>query len=143
LKKLLIHILLLALAAGCLGDVDLAPAPPTLFPVESPTRKARQTLEGTKPAGTAVLNHGETIVQHDEGETWSYTLDLTPGDNQIDLTSQKGNGKESKESTQALIVFEPDFSPRLTKLPPPPTRPASRSGGPSRPRPLWSSTGPR
>lgn len=124
-------ILILALAAGCLGDVDLAPAPPTLFPVESPTRKARQTLEGTKPAGTAVLNHGEVIVEHDEGETWSYTLDLQSGENQIDLTSQKGNGKESKEHVQATIVFEPDFpaQPTLDEVATPTNQTGQQIGG--------------
>ena len=124
-------LLLLALAAGCLGDVDLAPAPPTLFPVESPTRKARQTLEGTKPAGTAVLNHGEIIVEHGEAETWSYTLDLQPGENQIDLASQKGNGKESQEHVQATIVFEPDFpaQPTLDEIATPTNQTSQQIGG--------------
>jgi hypothetical protein len=124
-------LLIVGFASGCIGDVDLAPQPPTLFPVESPTRKARQTLEGTKPAGTGVLNHGQVIVSHDEGEAWSYTLDLQPGENQVDLTSQKENGKESTEHTQALIVFEPDFpaQPSLDQVVSPTNQAGQQIGG--------------
>jgi hypothetical protein len=45
----------------------------------------------------------------DELETWSYELSLEPGENQVDLTSRKENGKESQDHTRATIVFEPDF----------------------------------
>jgi hypothetical protein len=95
--------------AGCLGDVDVPPSAPTLVPVESPTRRVRQTIEGTKQANTSVLNHGEVIVPLDELETWSYEITLEPGENLLDLTCRKESGKESKEHTQATIVFEPDF----------------------------------
>ncbi len=99
----------LLFTGGCLGDVDVPPPAPTLFPFESPTRRVRQTIEGSKPAGTAVLDHGEIIVPLDDLETWVYVLTLEPGENHLDLTSRKGSGKESVEHTLATIVFEPDF----------------------------------
>ena len=59
--KKLVAVLPLFLVA-CIGDVELAPPAPTLYPVESPTSIPRQEIGGTKQAGTAVLNHGELIA---------------------------------------------------------------------------------
>jgi len=106
--------MLLAGASACLGDVEVPPDPPTLFPLQSPTRSAMQRVEGTKPKGTAVLNFGEQIVAHDDQESWSFPLDLVPGQNRLDLTSQLESGLESRDRTLGLIVFEPNFPAQPT-----------------------------
>ncbi|MFH1809285.1 MAG: Ig-like domain-containing protein [Pseudomonadota bacterium] len=109
--------LVLGLGSACLGDVEVPPDPPGLFPVESPTRRARQRVEGTKPAGTAVLNHGEVLVAHDAQEGWSAEVALQPGDNALDLTSQRKSGLASVEHTPGLIFYEPNFPAAPTLQP--------------------------
>ena len=105
----LVTALLVIGTGGCLGDVEVPPDPPSLFPVQSPTRSKTQLLEGTKPMGTAVLNHGQVIAARNESESWSAEISLVPGENLISLTCQNANGLESKETVEAVIVFEPNF----------------------------------
>lgn len=118
-RPALVTVTAAALLAGCLGDVEVPPEPPALLPVASPTAVPRQTLSGTKPRGTAVLNHGTVIVPLDDAEAWSYDLALSPGDNSIRLTSERASGRASRKATVALIEFQPPCptSPTLAAVP--------------------------
>lgn len=97
------------LALGCLGDVDVPPRPPVLAPVQSPTSRSQQTLSGTKPRATAVLNAGVTVVPLDDSESFSFDLALRDGENLIDLQTEKASGKRSVAHTTATVVFEREF----------------------------------
>ena len=106
------------LAGACLGDVDIPPEPPVLFPVESPTFRVRQRIAGSKQAGTAVLDRGVVVVPLDDTTDWAHELELEPGDNRLQLTSRSRAGLESVDAAHATIVHEPPCPPAPTVDPP-------------------------
>jgi hypothetical protein len=106
-------LLALAAATSCIGDADLPPAAPTLYPVVSPTTIPHQEIGGTKEAGTAVLNHGDEIVPADGSESWRADLPLVVGDNPLSLRARSRRGKQSRATT-ATIRYEPPCPPSPT-----------------------------
>ena len=101
--------LLLALGTSCLGDVEIPPAAPSIFPVESPTRRPTQTISGEKPADCAVYLNGKKLIPADSQTNWSADWPLQVGDNAIDLFSQRPSGLQSVRHAHSLIVYEPNF----------------------------------
>lgn len=119
LRTALALLVLVLVQAACLDDVDVPPKAPTLQPVESPTSVPRQTIRGTKPKGTGVLNFDSIIIPPDEEESWQYAFPLEVGENRIELRSEKPSGRRSKRSADALIVYQrPCPSSPSIELPP-------------------------
>lgn len=100
---------LLSGLGACLGDVEIPPEAPTLFAIETPTRRPVQNLSGQKPTGCAVLINGEERVAADAAVEWTVAVDLQVGDNVFVLQSQRPSGLTSVRKTRALIVYEPNF----------------------------------
>jgi len=73
----------------------VGPAPPFVTPVQSPLTRGSVTLEGTKPAKTAVHVQGVEVVSASTEEVWSATLAMNPGGNLLALTTVDAKGRTS------------------------------------------------
>ncbi|MDD5223962.1 MAG: hypothetical protein PHE84_08215 [bacterium] len=94
-----------------------APTAPTLNAVTSPTRQATQAISGTKEAESSVWINGIQAVPVDSSTTWSHTMALTEGDNNLTLSSKDRAGNESSVTT-GLIVRDstPPAAPTLNTV---------------------------
>lgn len=108
---------------GCVDDVEVPPKAPTLFSVTTPTTAPIQKLRGSRPANTAVLNGDEVVVELSEDTSWAFDLPLVPGDNTVELFTQRPSGLKSRSSTTATITYEPACPDAavLDRTPPSPT----------------------
>jgi len=80
------------------------PAQPTLNTVISPTNISSQTLSGTKESNTSIWINGVEVVPIDSYVDWSYSFNLSEGENNISITSQDSAGNESGEATVKIIL---------------------------------------
>lgn len=81
------------------------PNKPTLSDITSPTNVSSQILSGTKEANTSIWINGVEAVPLDSSTDWSYSFDLTEGENNISITSRDTVGKESSPVT-AVIEYD-------------------------------------
>ncbi len=73
---------------------------PTVDPVPSPTTVAEITLSGTKPANTALVVNGTTVVPLDGQTAWQGAYTLQPGMNNLSVSAMDADGFHS----QAVLV---------------------------------------
>jgi pyruvate/2-oxoglutarate dehydrogenase complex dihydrolipoamide acyltransferase (E2) component len=71
------------------------PAPPFVTPVRSPVTRGVVTLDGTKPAKTAVHVQGVEVVSASTETVWSATLAMNPGGNLLAVTTVDAKGRTS------------------------------------------------
>ncbi len=81
------------------------PGDPTLYSVTSPTNISPQILSGTKEANTSIWINGIEAIPLDSSTDWSYSFELTDGENNISITSRDSAGKESSPVT-AVIEYD-------------------------------------
>ena len=91
---------------GGSGGGSPPPSPPTLSPVTTPTAQTPQTISGTKPAYTSILNNGAEIVPRDTSTTWFYSLPLQEGNNSVSLVSKNSRGQTSAPPRTATIYCD-------------------------------------
>ncbi|MBI1921543.1 MAG: Ig-like domain-containing protein [Geobacter sp.] len=77
---------------------------PTVEAVASPTNVAAITLRGTKPANTAVVVSGATIVPLDANTTWEGSYTLKPGMNNLSVTAMDADGYNSQPATLSVAL---------------------------------------
>jgi len=82
-----------------------SPAQLTLNAVTSPTNISSQTLSGTKEANSSIWINGVKVVLLNSSTTWSYSYNLSEGNNIISVTSRDAAGNESTAIT-AIIVLD-------------------------------------
>jgi len=73
----------------------IAPAIPNLEAVTSPTNISPQILSGTKDTNSSILINGAEIISLNSSTNWSYSYNLSEGNNDISITSQDAAGNES------------------------------------------------
>ena len=98
---------LLAIGAGCgpaAPDIT-PPAKPTLNAVTTPTNTTPQTISGTKEASTSILLNGAEIVPRDALTTWSYSLTLVEGNNNLIIVAQDKAGNLSQAISPTPIII--------------------------------------
>ncbi len=96
----------------------MAPTPPTVDPVSSPTNSAIQTLKGTKETEASIWINGFEVVPVDALTTWSYPVNLATGENNIEIYSKDANDNQST-SVFTLILYDsipPDPVTPLTAI---------------------------
>ena len=92
------------------------PARPTLESPPALAKQARQTLSGTKTAGTSIWINGRQVVGLSEATTWTAAVALTGGDNALMIAAKDAFGNESA-STAAHITVE-SAPPRIEAFEP-------------------------
>ncbi|MBJ6798789.1 OmpL47-type beta-barrel domain-containing protein [Geomonas propionica] len=85
---------------------------PTVNPVASPTAMAVITLSGTKPADSAVVVNGNTIVPLDGATSWTGNYTPAQGTNSISVTARDSENRDSLPA--ALSVFVDAVPPQVT-----------------------------
>ncbi|HBG08219.1 MAG: hypothetical protein A2075_13330 [Geobacteraceae bacterium GWC2_58_44] len=83
---------------------NLAVASPTLQPVASPTSSSSIVLSGTKPADTAIVLNGETVVPLNASTSWQADYTLSAGSNILNVTAMDGTGFNSFPTTLSVIL---------------------------------------
>jgi len=84
---------------------DITPAAqPTLDTVLSPTNVSPQTLSGTKESNTSIWINGVEIIPVNSNITWSYSYNLSEGENNISIISKDTVGNESNEIYATIIL---------------------------------------
>ncbi|TFG91995.1 MAG: DUF1565 domain-containing protein, partial [Candidatus Atribacteria bacterium] len=73
----------------------IAPSAATLNMVTSPTNISSQILSGTKDANSSILINSAEIISVDSSVNWSYSYNLTEGNNNIMVTSRDAACNES------------------------------------------------
>ena len=79
-----------------------APAIPSLELVSSPTNISSQTLSGTKEANASIWLNGTEVVPLNSSTDWSYSYNLSEGNNDISITSRDAAGNESLPVTATI-----------------------------------------
>jgi parallel beta-helix repeat protein len=79
-----------------------APGAPTLDAVVSPTNVTPQILSGTKDTNSSILINGAEIISVNSFVNWSYSYNLTEGNNNISITSRDAAGNESSPVTTTI-----------------------------------------
>ena len=93
------------------------PGDPTLYSVTSPTNISSQILSGTKEANTAIWINGVEAVLMNSDTTWSYTFDLSEGNNKISVTACDAASNESLAVTTSIILDTlPPDAPTLNNV---------------------------
>ncbi|MCF8029330.1 MAG: PQQ-binding-like beta-propeller repeat protein [Desulfohalobiaceae bacterium] len=96
--------------------VDTTPPPaPEPDPVTSPTHQATQVISGSKAVDASVELNGTQIVGHTEQTSWSHEVSLSPGENELVLTSRDRAGNLSPNAT-LRIVFNDIAPPEVACL---------------------------
>ncbi|MBA7536494.1 hypothetical protein ES705_28758 [subsurface metagenome] len=80
------------------------PAQPTLDTVLSPTNVSPQTLSGTKESNTSIWINGVEVISVNSDTTWSYSYNLSEGENNISIISKDTVGNESNEIYATIIL---------------------------------------
>jgi Concanavalin A-like lectin/glucanases superfamily/Chitobiase/beta-hexosaminidase C-terminal domain/Glucodextranase, domain B/Bacterial Ig-like domain len=77
---------------------------PTVNPVTSPTATSTITLSGTKPANTAIVVNGSTLVPLDGTTTWQASYTLSAGMNTIFVTALDSQNLNSLPVTLTVVL---------------------------------------
>ena len=87
--------------------VDITPpsAPTANTPV-SPTNINTQTISGTKEANSSIWINGSEAVPVDGLTTWSKSVSLSEGANNLAVTSKDASGNESQPPVNVSIVLD-------------------------------------
>ena len=89
--------------------IDYNATPPTVDPVSSPTSISPYPLSGIKVAGTAIWINGSEAVPADDTTVWVAYVDLTKGDNHLEILSKSRFGAES-ESVSVDLTYNPPLN---------------------------------
>jgi len=89
--------------------------PPAVNPVPSPTASATITLSGTKPANTAIVVNGNTLVPLDGAITWQGRYTLSLGTNNLSITARDSQNFSSLPVplTVVLVDTTPPVAPTI------------------------------
>lgn len=79
---------------------------PTVNPVPSPTISAGITLSGSKPANTAIVVNGNTLVPLDATTNWQATYTLSPGTNNLNITTLNSQNLNSLPVTLSVVLLD-------------------------------------
>lgn len=97
-----------------------APAKPTVGTVGQPipevTTASSLTIGGTKTAGTSIWINGQQVVALNGDTTWSTTVNLVEGDNELHIVAKNAGGTPSAETIINIIVD--NLPPVITSTPP-------------------------
>ncbi|HEY5975730.1 MAG TPA: LamG-like jellyroll fold domain-containing protein, partial [Geobacteraceae bacterium] len=77
---------------------------PTVNPVTSPTATSVITLTGTKPANTAIVVNGNTLVPLNGTTTWQTTYNLSQGTNNLTITALDSQNFNSLPTTLMIVL---------------------------------------
>jgi len=80
------------------------PTQPTLDSVLSPTNVSLQTLSGIKESNTSIWINGVEVISVNSDTTWSYSYNLSEGENSISITSKDSGGNESNEINTIITL---------------------------------------
>ncbi|MBU4349961.1 hypothetical protein KJ599_06525, partial [bacterium] len=84
---------------------DIAPpTQPTLNTVTSPTNISPQILSGTKETNSSILINDAEVITINSSTDWSYSYNLSEGNNNISITSRDAVGNESTAVTAIIIL---------------------------------------
>jgi hypothetical protein len=83
---------------------DFVVASPTVNPVTTPTKIADITLSGTKPASTAIVVNGNTLVPLDGSTTWQAPFTLSQGTNNLSITALDSQSFNSLPVTLSVVL---------------------------------------
>ncbi len=96
------------------------PAMPTVGtagdPIPTVTTQSSLTLGGTKTAGTSIWINGTKVVSLSDATTWTATLTLVEGDNDLVIVAKDSSGAASAEVDVNIIVD--NLPPVITTTPP-------------------------
>ncbi|MCG2820507.1 MAG: putative Ig domain-containing protein, partial [Candidatus Atribacteria bacterium] len=84
------------------------PAQPTLNTVISPSNISSQILSGTKDTNSSILINGAEIISINSSVNWSYSYNLSEGNNNISVTSCDAAGNESS-AVLTIIEYDPNI----------------------------------
>jgi len=84
------------------------PTQPTLNTVTSPTNISLQILSGSKEANSSIWLNGTEVVPLNSSTDWSYSYNLSEGNNNISVTSRDAVGNESSAVT-TTIEYDPNI----------------------------------
>ena len=88
---------------------DIAPpTQPTLNTVTSPTNISPQILSGTKETNSSILINGAEVISLNSSTEWSYSYNLSEGNNNISVTSRDAVGNESS-AVLTTIEYDPNI----------------------------------
>jgi len=82
----------------------IPPAQPTLDTVLSPTNVSPQTLSGTKESNTSIWINGVEVISVNSNTTWSYSFNLSEGENNISIISKDTVANESNKIYATIIL---------------------------------------
>jgi hypothetical protein len=91
------------------------PVAPRLNPVITPTNNPIQTLSGNKETYAAIMMNHQTIVDHTPDINWQHTIQLSVGNNAIQINAVDRAGNVSSPSI-ATIVFDDTAPPAVEQL---------------------------
>jgi len=77
---------------------------PTVSPVTSPTATPTITLSGSKPANTAIVVNGNTLVPLDGTTAWQATYTLSQGANSLAITARDSQNFSSLPVTLTVVL---------------------------------------
>ena len=77
---------------------------PTVNPVTSPTTTATIILNGTKPANTAIVVNGNTLVPLDGATSWQANYTLSAGKNNLTITALDSQNFNSLPVTLTVVL---------------------------------------
>ena len=80
------------------------PGDPTLYSVTSPTNISPQTLSGTKEVNSSILINGTEVISLNSSTDWSYSYNLSEGNNNISITSRDAAGNESSSVSTTIVL---------------------------------------
>jgi len=89
------------------GTWDFSTTPvtkPTVNAYQSPTGNPVQTLSGTKDANTSIWMNGVEKVPIDSFTTWSVSITLAEGQNDINVTAKNSIGGESQPALASILL---------------------------------------
>jgi parallel beta-helix repeat protein len=87
---------------------SILPITPTLNEVITPTNISIQILSGTKETNSSIWLNGVEVVPLNLSTDWSYSYNLSEGNNNISVTSRDAVGNESSTVT-TTIEYDPNI----------------------------------
>jgi parallel beta-helix repeat protein len=81
-----------------------APTIPGFNTITSPTNISPQILSGTKETNTSIWINGIEVVPFNSSVNWSYSYNLSEGNNDISITSRDAAGNKSASITTTVIL---------------------------------------
>ncbi|MDD3905372.1 MAG: putative Ig domain-containing protein [Candidatus Omnitrophica bacterium] len=96
-----------------LQDLSKLPTKPTLNTFSTPTSNTVQTLSGTKDINTSIWMNGVEKVPIDSFTTWSVSITLAEGQNNINVTAKNSTGGESQSALASILL---DTTPPTTPV---------------------------